>query len=165
MNKLFLSIFGSFMLGKITSLTVKTHKGSIQEDSLSGVLNSANEVLDFLHINSIQAYNLIDLGKGFEGTSHILNYLITYTPVFFILLMSFGIIKVLVKKIRAKRVKIVSEKKSNDFFKNQNEKVIKEVKKEKKIKAKKEKEKEGFNPDRPNFLLRLVLGKDYSEFK
>jgi len=166
MNKLFLSLFASFMLGKLTSLTVKTHKGEIEQDSLSGILNSANEVLDFLHISSIQAFDIIDLGKGFEGTSHILNYLITYTPIFFVALMSLSFIKLIINKLRVKKVKVNSIKKDNNYFKNQVDQMEKDMKmsEKKEVKAKIKREKEIFNPDRPNFILRLVLGKDYAEF-
>ena len=166
MNKLFLSLFGSFMLGKLTSLTIKTHKGEIEQDSLSGILNSANEVFDFLHISSIQAFNIIDFGKGYEGTSHLLNYLITYTPIFFITLMSISILRVFFSKLKVRKVKVDSVKKDNNYFKKQVEIAEKEiVKKEKvEVKAKIKREKEGFNPDRPNFLLRFALGKDYSKF-
>lgn len=170
MNKLFLSLFASFMLGKLTSLTVKTHKGEIEKDSLSGVLNSANEVFDFLHITSIQAFDIIDLGKGFEGSSHILNYLITYTPIFFVVLIGLGFIKLIINKLRVQKVKVDSVKKDNNYFKNQVDQMKKDMEKEivekekSEVKAKIQREKEVFSPYRPNIILRFVLGKDYSEF-
>jgi len=166
MNKLFLSLFASFMLGKLTSLTVKTHKGEIEQDSLSGVLNSTNEVLDFLHISSIQAFDIIDLGKGFEGSSHILNFIITYTPIFFVVLIGLGFIKLIINKLRVKKVKVDSVKKDNNYFKNQVDQMEKdmEMSEKKEIKIKAKREKEMFNSDRPNVILRFVLGKDYAEY-
>lgn len=90
MRKLITATFLAFMLAKLTSLNIKTHKGEIQEDIFSDTLNSVNNVLEALHIDKIKSYNFIDLGSGFEGSTHILNYLLTYIPIFFIILLLFG---------------------------------------------------------------------------
>ena len=121
MNKLITATFLAFMLAKLTDLNVKMHKEEIQEDILSNTLNSVNDILETLYINKISSYNFIDLGSGFEGSTHILNYLLTYIPIFFILL-------VLLENIRIITKLLFSNKKKQSFNqKNQNHFLLKLV--------------------------------------
>lgn len=179
-KNLLLALAASLMLGKLTSIAAFANNGEIEQDSLTSVLDNANKVLDYFHVGSIKAFNIVDLskvprfGEGYEGTSHIINYLITYAPIFFIILMSFSLGKLAYNNLKHKTTNILSFKKTkaapfkkeNDYFKKEVKASEKEIVKKEKIevKAKIKIKKEEFNPIRPNPLLRYLLGKNYNKF-
>lgn len=135
MNKLTTATFLALMLAKLTDLNVKMHKEEIQEDMFSNTLNSVNVFFENFYIYKIKAYSFIDLGSGFEGSTHILNYLLTYIPIFFILL-------VLLENIGIITNLLFTARKNNN-----------------------KKQKSFENKSSNHFLLKLVLGKDYYKFQ
>lgn len=86
MKSFVIASFSAFMLAKITSLTTYMQGSEIQEDELSWLIEPVNNVLSFLFIDKIGAIPFFSLSSGFSGTAHLLNYLLTYIPIFFILL-------------------------------------------------------------------------------
>jgi len=87
-NKIFIATLASFTLAKITSIDTNINKTAIDKDNLESTISAISSVFDTLYISSIKAFDLVNLGVGFEGTSHILNFLITYIPFFLILLFA-----------------------------------------------------------------------------
>jgi hypothetical protein len=174
MNKFTLSTFLAFMLAKLTSLNTKFNKTEIENDSLSSILNSTNSIFDTLHINDIQAIEFTQMfggfGHGFSGTEHIINYLLTYIPVFYIIIVIVSTPTILItifNKLKHRpTIKNEEGKKEayNDFFMKQinNQESDKEANTTN-ISKERQKRKE-FNPNALNLFLRIALNKDYKHF-
>lgn len=96
MNPFTLSVFFAFMLAKLTSLNLKFENGADEGDMLGVIITPVRELLESVGISNISAIDLINLGSGFEGTSHIINYLITFTPIFFLIFALFLQPKILI---------------------------------------------------------------------
>lgn len=85
-KSLYISVFSAFMLSKITSLASNFTGSEVKQDELSGFIEPITNFLNFFYIDKIKPIPFLDLNTGFGGTAHIVNYLLTYVPIFFILL-------------------------------------------------------------------------------
>lgn len=89
MKILILSTFLSLMLGKLTSIYEKLF--NIDINSFFGsILYEIKLFLESIGIDKVSTFEIVNLGQGFEGTSHLLNYLICYTPTFGFILFLFA---------------------------------------------------------------------------
>ena len=84
-NKFNLSLFLAFMLSKANHVAVKLEAEPLEHDFLENILVPAQEFFQFFGIDKVKAISFFNFGYGFEGTAHTLNFLLTYTPVFFII--------------------------------------------------------------------------------
>ena len=84
-NKFNLSLFLAFMLSKANHIAVKLNQDTLQHDFLENILRPAQSFFHFFGIDKVKAFPIFDFGYGFEGTAHTLNFLLTYTPLFFII--------------------------------------------------------------------------------
>ncbi len=126
---LLFSAFAALGLGKIT-------------DSKYALTGTLDQVYTFLHLYSIKGFELIDFGVGFETTSHLFNILITYTPIFFIVLMFIFFTKKMLMLTMSLFMKMFSVKK----------KVVRKVEEPKKAKL------SDFKPKRKSSLVRIPEG-------
>jgi len=104
-NKFNLSLFLAFMLSKANHVAVKLEAEPLQHDFLENILKPAQSFFQFFGIDKIKAIEFFDFGYGFEGTAHTLNFLLTYTPVFFIIftfLFNFKNLAIIVNFIKEK---------------------------------------------------------------
>jgi len=84
-NKFNLSLFSAFMLSKANHVAVKLKEQPLQHDFLENILRPAQSFFQFFGVDKIKAIEFFNFGYGFEGTVHTLNFLLTYTPLFFII--------------------------------------------------------------------------------
>lgn len=171
-TQFYTATFIAFMLAKATSLSDRTHKGDITNDPIAMILNPVNDFFNSIGLTHLHAYQFVDLGMGFHGSTHIVNFLLTYIPVFFIILAIFSSIKfsTLFKFFVWKNTRDIKDG-TNNYFKNssENKKQEKPAKKASKLnifKTKKQAKVKTFKPKKPSnmFLLRIVLGKDFHNF-
>ena len=104
-NKFNLSLFFAFMLSKANHIAVKLEAEPLEHDFLENILVPAQHFFQFFGIDKVKAIEFFDLGYGFEGTAHTLNFLLTYTPVFFVIftfLFNFKNLTIIVNFIREK---------------------------------------------------------------
>jgi len=149
-NKFNLSLFLAFMLSKANHISVKLESGPIEHDFLENILRPAQSFFHFFGIDKVKAFPIFNLGYGFEGTAHTLNFLLTYTPLFFIIftfLFNFKNLAVAANFAKEK-LHILKLKRS---LKPKNQKIKKQKKQE-------------YKPDLI-FLLFLKLTGQYKEFK
>lgn len=85
-----ISLFSAFILAKLTSVVAKTNKGEIEDDSLSFIMNPVKDFYHTVYLDKIKPINFIGESSGFDGSIHILNYLLTYTPAFMLLFFLIG---------------------------------------------------------------------------
>lgn len=83
MNKFITATFLAFLLAKATSFI---DKSADTTTSLGRTLNQVSDFLISIGLDNFKAFDLIHLGKGFNGADHVLNYLITYIPVFMLIM-------------------------------------------------------------------------------
>ena len=151
-NKFNLSLFLAFMLSKANHISVKLESSPIEHDFLENILRPAQEFFQFFKIDKIQPIHFFDFGYGFEGTAHTLNFLLTYTPVFFIIftfLFNFKNLAIIVNFIKEK-LYILKLKRS---LKPKNQKTVK-----------KENKKQEYKPDL-FFKLYLKITGGWQEFQ
>ncbi len=84
-NKFNLSLFSAFMLSKANHIATRLESGPIEHDFLENILKPAQHFFQFFGIDKVKALPIFNLPYGFEGTTHTLNFLLTYTPLFFII--------------------------------------------------------------------------------
>jgi len=84
-NKFNLSLFLAFMLSKANHIAVKLEAEPLEHDFLENILKPAQSFFQFFGIDKVKAIEFFDFGYGFEETAHTLNFLLTYTPVFFVI--------------------------------------------------------------------------------
>ncbi len=149
-NKFNLSLFSAFMLSKANHVAVKLNQDTLQQDFLENILRPAQHFFQFFKIDKIQPIHFFNFGYGFEGTAHTLNFLLTYTPIFFFIftfLFNFKNLFIVVNFIKEK-LHILRLKRS---LKPKNQKTAKNKNKE-------------YKPDLI-FLLYLKLTRQYKEFQ
>jgi hypothetical protein len=88
-NKFTFSVFLAFMLSKANNVATKLD-GELQDDFLKNILQPAQHFFQFFGLDKVKALSIFDLGYGFKGTEHTLNFLLTYTPIFFLILIFFN---------------------------------------------------------------------------
>jgi len=123
-NKFNLSLFLAFMLSKANHIAVKLESEPLEHDFLENILRPAQSFFQFFHIDKIRPIEFFNFGYGFEGTAHTLNFLLTYTPLFFIIftfLFNFKNLAVVVNFVKEK-LHIIKLKRS---LKPKNQKVVK----------------------------------------
>jgi len=167
-TQFYTATFIAFMLAKATNLSDRTHKGEITNDPIAMILNPVNDFFNAIGLTHLHAYQFVDLGMGFHGSTHIVNFLLTYIPVFFIILVIFSSLKfsTLFKFFVWKNTRDIKDG-TNNYFKNSSKK--KQVKKASKFnifKTKKQAKAKTIKPKKQGnmLLLRLVLGKDFHSF-
>jgi len=149
-NKFNLSLFLAFMLSKANHVAVKLEAEPLQHDFLENILVPAQHFFQFFGIDKVKAISFFDFGYGFEGTAHTLNFLLTYTPVFFVIftfLFNFKNLAIVVNFVKEK-LHILKLKRS---LKPKNQKTAKNKNR-------------GYRPDLI-FLLFLKLTGQYKWFK
>lgn len=115
----FTSLLLAFLLSKLTAVAQKFSTGISDKDLGSQYLKPFEGIFSTLHINDIKAFEVFNLGTGFEGTSHTLNYLITYIPIFMIPFILFSILSA-PRKQPSRRIKNSTNDPFDDpFFTNQ----------------------------------------------
>jgi len=128
-NKFNLSLFLAFMLSKANHVAVKLEAEPLEHDFLENILVPAQEFFQFFGIDKVKAISFFNFGYGFEGTAHTLNFLLTYTPVFFIIftfLFNFKNLAIVVNFVKEK-LHILKLKRS---LKPKNQKTAKNKKQE-----------------------------------
>lgn len=149
-NKFNLSLFSAFMLSKANHISVKLESSPIEHDFLENILRPAQSFFQFFGIDKVKAFPIFNFGYGFEGTSHTLNFLLTYTPIFFIIftfLFNFKNLALVINFVKEK-LHILKLKRS---LKPKIQKTMKSKKQE-------------YKPDLI-FILYLKLTGQYQEFK
>ena len=149
-NKFNLSLFFAFMLSKANHIAVKLNNEPLQHDFLENILRPAQHFFQFFGIDKVKAFPIFNFGYGFEGTAHTLNFLLTYTPLFFIIftfLFNFKNLALVINFVKEK-LHILKLKRSL---------------KPKTIKTSKNKNKE-YKPDLI-FMLYLKITGQYQEFQ
>jgi len=146
-NKFNFSLFLAFMLSKANHIAVKLEEQSLQHDFLENILKPTESFFQFFHIDKIKAIPIFNLGYGFEGTAHTLNFLLTYTPIFFVIFTFLFNFKFLtnIKNFVTEQINIIKLKRS---LKSKNQKI----------------KKQEYKPDLI-FLIYLKLTKQYEEFQ
>lgn len=86
MKLFFVAVFFSFLLAKSESLMLKLGKGSIEDDSLGSVILFIKNIMENSFLKDIPILEIINI-PGMEEMNITLNTLLTYTPVFYILLL------------------------------------------------------------------------------
>ena len=124
-NKFNFSLFLAFMLSKANHIAVKLEEQPLQHDFLENILKPTESFFQFFHIDKIKAIPIFNLGYGFEGTAHTLNFLLTYTPLFFIIFTFLFNFKFLtnVKNFVTEQINIIKLKRS---LKSKNQKIKKQ---------------------------------------
>ena len=94
-NKFTFSIFLAFMLSKATNLADKLNAngGPHSSEMFYSVLQPAQKFFKFFGFNHISAIQIFEEAGGFKGSAHTLNFLITYTPLFFVLILLLTVFK------------------------------------------------------------------------
>jgi len=88
MKKIWLSILFAALTGAIGILQIKMLEGKIQKgDALANFLENIESFLASYHVSSFGVINFIDLGAERLDTSLLINYIITYTPVYFLVFL------------------------------------------------------------------------------
>lgn len=98
------SLFLAFSLAKLTDFTGKSG------DSSTELGKGLYEIQDYVNnsgLGTLKAFEIFDLGVNFNGTTHTLNYLFTYTPIF---LLGFICIRILLSVIHNKKKQVKLEK-------------------------------------------------------
>jgi len=149
-NKFNFSLFLAFMLSKANHIAVKLEAEPLQHDFLENILRPAQHFFQFFGIDKIKAIPIFSLPYGFEGTAHTLNFLLTYTPIFFVIFTFLFNFKFLTsaKNFIVEQINIIKLKRS---LKPKNQKIKKQ-------------EKQEYKPDLI-FMLYLKLTGQYQEFK
>ncbi|MCT7596120.1 hypothetical protein [Aliarcobacter butzleri] len=83
MKRFITATFLAFLLAKATSFI---DKSADTTTSLGKTLTQVSDFLINIGLDNFKAFNLIHLGKGFNGADHIINYLITYIPIFMLIM-------------------------------------------------------------------------------
>jgi hypothetical protein len=85
MGKFFLAVFFSFLLAKISALSL-TLQGEIQDDFMAPILKFFQYILTALNIKEIPIHTFFTI-EGKEEITVIINTLLTYTPIFYITIL------------------------------------------------------------------------------
>lgn len=96
MNKLLMALFFSLGLAKIASIDknwITFKLGYYTNDKeVYNFLNQVDYIYQKFGLYNLKALDLIPSIKGMEGSVLIMNFLITYTPIFFIIILIFSFI-------------------------------------------------------------------------
>lgn len=96
MNKILLALFFSLGLGKLASIDkdwIHLKLGYYTNDKeVYNFLLSVDNFYEKLGLYNLKSFELIPSIKGMESSVLLMNFLITYTPMFFIIILIFSLI-------------------------------------------------------------------------
>lgn len=86
MKLFFVAVFFSFLLAKSESLMLKLGNGSIEDDFLGKIISFIKNLMENSFLKDIPILDIVNI-SGMEEINITLNTLLTYTPIFYVLLL------------------------------------------------------------------------------
>lgn len=100
MKKVWLSFGLAVFTALIGILQLKMLEGKIQNNDILGqFLGNVERFLNSYHVSSFGVYNFVDFGAEKLDSALFVNYLITYTPVYFLIFLLIHMIMYLVSVV------------------------------------------------------------------
>lgn len=86
-----------------------SHNASRGTTEVGSIASGVDSIWSTLHLYDLKAFEVFNFGHGFETTGLLLNYMLTYTPIFFVIILVGSLFFSLGKSFRLPKVKLPSK--------------------------------------------------------